>query len=275
MSSKCIERYEPEALDDFRSLKGKGGHFNRGLFIAESEKIVRKILASAFEVPKALMTPEYFEKLRPLIDARHDVTEIYLAPESEMEQIVGYHLHQGLMLAVKIPARGVGGNSHSPQGELEFAHTLPDDFLVVALDAIADAENMGAIIRNAAAFGAHALIVDDRSCNPYLRRSVRVSMGTVVDVEIIRVSDLASALQELKALRECKIIGAAQGPNAFSLDTTKREGSTVLVFGSEGWGMRRAVIDVCDQLAWIPMQPAVDSLNVAIASGIFLHHFQR
>jgi tRNA G18 (ribose-2'-O)-methylase SpoU len=264
MSAKCIEGYSPDALDVFRSLKGKGGHFDRGLFIAESEKIARTIFASSLEVPKALMTPEYFEQLCPLIDARSDVTEIYLAPKSEMEQIVGYPLHKGLMLAVRIP--------ESKRIE-QAAKTWPDDFLVVALDSIADAENMGAIIRNAAAFGADAIIVDDQSCNPYLRRSVRVSMGTVVDVEIIRVSDLASAIQELKSIGECSVIGAAQGDRAAALDKIARKGSTVLVFGSEGWGMRQEVMDVCDILAWIPMQPSVDSLNVSIASGIFLHHF--
>lgn len=264
MSLKCIEGYAPEALDDFRSLKGKGGHFERGLFIAESEKIARKILASPLEVPRAMMTPEYFEILRELIDARSDETAIYLATESEMEKIVGYHLHQGLMLAVRIPA----SSSVS-----EAAKRWPQDFLVVALDSIADAENMGAIIRNAAAFGADAILVDDQSCNPYLRRSVRVSMGTIVDVEIIRVPDLASALRELKSIRECRIVGAAQAERAVRLDSLQRNGSTVLTFGSEGWGMRKEVMNVCDSLVWIPMQPAVDSLNVAIASGIFLHHF--
>jgi tRNA G18 (ribose-2'-O)-methylase SpoU len=262
----CIEQYPPAALDDFRSLKGKGGHFDRGLFIAESEKIVRKVFASSLEVPKALMTPEYFEMLRPLVDTRPDTTEIYLAPKEEMEQIIGYHLHQGVMLAVRMP------ESKSVE---DAAKGWPADFLIVALDSIADAENMGAIIRNAAAFGADAIIVDDQSCNPYLRRSVRVSMGTVVDVEIVPVTDLASALQELKTLRSCNVIGAGQGEGAVNLDSIERKGSTVLVFGSEGWGMQREVIDKCDTLAWIPMQPSVDSLNVSIASGIFMHHFMK
>src|SRR5579871_2666200 len=164
---RVIQDFAADALDDFRSLKGKGGHFERGLFIAESEKIARKLFASALEVPKALMTEEHFDVLRPLIEQRADTTEIYLAPKAAMEAIIGYHLHQGVMLAVKIP------ETHSIE---DAAKAWPEKFLAVALDGIADAENMGAIIRTAAAFGANAIIVDDQSCNPYLRRSVRVSM---------------------------------------------------------------------------------------------------
>src|ERR1044071_3463207 len=127
MSARSIEHYAPEALDDFRSLKGKGGHFDRGFFIAESEKIARKIFASVLEIPKALMTPEYYELLRPLIDARSDVTDVYLAPKSQMQQIIGYPPHQGVMLAVRLPP---------PLNEevlKEWCLRLPEAFLVVAL----------------------------------------------------------------------------------------------------------------------------------------------
>ncbi len=266
MSFRVIDSYDPDAVQDFRSLKGKGGHFDRGLFIAESEKVVAKILASPFEVPKAFMTPEQLDSLRPLLENRSDHTDLYVAPKSEMEQIIGYHLHQGVMLAVRIPP---------DRSFADLVAQWPEPFLAVALDGIADAENMGAIIRTAAAFGAQAILVDAQSCNPYLRRSVRVSMGTIVDIEIVHVPDLAGALLQLHTERLCRIIGAAITKESIPLDAVERQGSVILVFGSEGWGLRREVMDVCDVLVEIPMQPNVDSLNVAIASGIILHSFAR
>jgi tRNA G18 (ribose-2'-O)-methylase SpoU len=266
MPYRLIVSYDPEAIDDFRSLKGKGGPLTKGLFIAESERIAHKILASPFEVPKAFMTPEQLDSLRALLERRSDHTDIFVAPKSEMEQIIGYHLHQGVMLAVRIPAN---------RALVEVASHWPEPFLAVALDGITDAENMGAIIRTAAAFGAQAIIVDDQSCNPYLRRSVRVSMGKIVDIEIARVPDLAGALSQVRSERPCRIIGAALTNESLSLDEVERQGSVILVFGSEGWGLRREVMDACDQLVRIPMNANVDSLNVAIASGIFLHEFSR
>ncbi len=265
MSYNLIRQYDPTAVDDFRSLRGKGGLFEKGLFIAESEKIVRKMLESTIEVPSAFMTEEHFENLQPLFDARNDSTNIFLASKEEMEKVVGYPLHQGIMLACRIPEN---------RELLLAAKQWQSPWMAIALDAIADAENMGAIIRNAAAFGASAVIVDEQSCNPYLRRSVRVSMGTIVDVAIIFVDDLANSLRAMKASPNVRIIGAALREDSLDLSEVTPSGNTILVFGSEGWGLRESVAQECDILAKIPMAPGIDSLNVAIASGIFMHHLR-
>src|ERR1035437_3710484 len=103
MSYHIIREYSPSAVDDFRSLKGKGGHFKKGLFIAEGEKVVRKVLESKLDVASAYVTEEHFKNLQDLFEDRKDATDIYLATKSEMEKIIGYQLHQGVMLAVRIP----------------------------------------------------------------------------------------------------------------------------------------------------------------------------
>jgi tRNA G18 (ribose-2'-O)-methylase SpoU len=269
MSFYLFESYDPSEVDDFRSLKGKSGHIERGLFIAESPKIVRKILGSSLAIESAFLTPEYFSEFREAFEAHVGESKIFLAPIAVMEKIVGYNLHQGVMLAVKIPKR---------RSLKEAVRTWPEPFLVIALDGIADAENMGAIIRNAAAFGANAILVDDQSCSPYLRRSVRVSMGTIVDVEVIPVSNLAKALQEIDPIgpiRYLSIIGASLGEGSVDLTEVSAEGNIIIVFGSEGWGLRKEVMEACDVLARIPISESVDSLNVAIASGIFLYYFRQ
>jgi tRNA G18 (ribose-2'-O)-methylase SpoU len=265
MAYTLIQKYDPSAVDVFRSLKGKAGPFEKGLFIAESEKIVKKVLESSIEVRSAYLTEEHFENLQPLFVARDGSTDVFLASKEEMEKIVGYPLHQGIMLACRIPEN---------RPLLTGAQKWKSPWMAVALDAIADAENMGAIIRNAAAFGASAVIVDEQSCNPWLRRSVRVSMGTIVDIEIIRVPDLAESLRALKDARNVCIVGAALRKDSLDLSELSPSGNTVIVFGSEGWGLRESVAKECDILARIPMAPGIDSLNVAIASGIFMHHLR-
>jgi tRNA G18 (ribose-2'-O)-methylase SpoU len=265
MTHNIIREYTPSAVEDFRSLKGKGGHFEKGLFIAEGEKVVRKVLESSLEIASAYMTEGYFEQLEPYFKMRSGPTDIYLATKEEMEQVIGYHLHQGVMLAVRIPK-----NRALSEAVLEWK----SPWIAIALDGIADAENMGAIIRNAAAFGATAVIVDEKSCNPWLRRSVRVSMGTIVDVEIIFVKDLAIALQNIRQIGPIHRIGAALSAQSVDLTQVSTEGNALLVFGSEGWGLRKEVADACDVLAKIPISANVDSLNVAVASGIFMERFR-
>src|SRR5581483_5914070 len=266
MSYRIHYDYPAEAVQYFRSLKGKGGLSEQGLFIAEGEKIARKVLGHQLEIAAAYLTEERFQILKPLFEDRSGPTDIFLAPKEEMERVVGYPLHQGIMLAARIPIRRTLEEAMSD---------WRSPWMGVALDSIADAENMGGNIRNAAAFGAKAVIVDDQSCDPWLRRSVRVSMGTIVDVEIIRVDDLPLALETLGRTGFIRRIGASLSETSVALNEVDWEGDAIFVFGSEGWGLRPAVAEACDWLAKIPIAPQVDSLNVGVASGIFMNWFRR
>lgn len=260
---QIFTEYEAEAVTDFQSLKGKSGHLDRGLFIAENPKVIEHVLESLLRIRAAYLTEEFLERFRPAFEAREELVRAYVAPKSTMETIVGYPLHQGAMLTVEIPTTS----------DL-FDADLPSPWFAVSLDGIADAENMGAIVRNCAAFGITSIIIDDRSCNPYLRRAVRVSMGTIADVTIYRVPHLAPALERLRS-NSVSVIGAALGNDSMPLSTATRHDRTVLVFGSEGWGMRESVRRACSELRSIPMSQNIDSLNVAIASGIFLYEYTR
>jgi 23S rRNA (guanosine2251-2'-O)-methyltransferase len=270
-----ITEFNPHDVRFFTSLKGKGGYFTEGIFIAEGPKIVPIMLRSSrLQVHSGFMTEEYYQQLLPLIDP---AVPIYVAPKAAMEKIVGYDLHQGVMLAVRIP----------PSLTIEEAVAWwRKPALVLALDSIADAENMGSLIRNAAAFGCDCVLVDEQSCNPFLRRSVRVSMGTIAEIEIVRVKDLAGALKEIRVdlmdkvdamhrHARTQIIGAVLDDSAaplFQLDLTQ---STVFVLGAEGTGIRASVLAVCDSRAIIPMAKGIDSLNVSVASSVFLYETVR
>jgi tRNA G18 (ribose-2'-O)-methylase SpoU len=249
----------PRELSFFRSLKGKGGHLDEGIYIVENPKIVEKVLASNAEVASAYMTAEYLAQYATQLERRDGVTTtVIVGNKQDMESIVGYDLHQGVMLAVRIPST------------LEDPYSPEPLSMTVALDSIADAENMGALIRNAAAFHADALVADAQSCHPYLRRSVRVSMGTIVDVDVRRVASLPDFLFSMKS-QGSRIVGAALGEHSTPLNECDLTGNLTLVFGAEGRGLRREVIQACDELLEIPMSLDVDSLNVAVANGIVLN----
>lgn len=248
-------------LDYFQSLKGKGGHLADGIFIAEGPKIVSHVLASNCEVPYALLTPEFFEKYQSLFAEREGITHVHLAGKGEMEKIVGYPLHQGVMLAAKIP-------EEKPLEQLVRARPVT----LVALEGIADAENMGTLIRTAAAFGATAVAIDATCCHPFLRRSVRVSMGTVVNVPIVRVSSIGELITQLQQIKPVQIVAAALEEKSCDLRDVIWERDVAILFGAEGTGLTSAALKQTDSIAHVSMAPGIDSLNVGVACGIFLHH---
>jgi tRNA G18 (ribose-2'-O)-methylase SpoU len=249
-------------IDLFRSLRGKVGHIEIGVFIAEGPKIVPIVLKSELRIKAGLMTEHWLTRLESILLQRVDDIEITILDKAEMEGIVGYPLHQGIMLAVEIPA---SLNLHN------IIERSPHPQTVVALDSIADAENMGTIIRNSAAFGITALLVDSQSCHPFLRRSVRVSMGTIVGLTLVQVPDLAEALLQLRSAGH-QLVATTLSDRSLSLHTIDLPSDVTLVFGAEGTGITKRVLEVCDLEAQIPISTGVDSLNVGVANGIVLFH---
>ncbi len=266
---------DPEGLlQHFRTLRGRSGQLDEGIFIAESPKIVERVLASQMGVDLLYATAEFVSDLQPLLESRPETVRVVVAPKEEMEKVVGYHLHQGVMLAAKVPSI----SEHAEVCEIvEFAKTRGSAFTIVALDSIADPENMGGIIRTCAAFGVDAMLVDKQSCHPFLRRSVRVSMGNIVNLPIFRVEDLHETLRGLKqSLRSSPgvtIFGAALTPESVHLEHVPNERPRVLLFGSEGVGIRPSLMELCDSLVEIPMAKGVSSLNVGVACGVVLYKF--
>lgn len=249
----------------FASLKGVSGHIRDGMFVAEGPKIVEHVLRSNADVPFGFMTEEFFAHFEPMFSSRAgEITRIHVAPKSEMEAIVGFSLHQGVMLAARIPT--------APDLSELLEGNGPRT--IVALEGIADAENMGTIVRTCAAFGVDALIVDQTSCHPFLRRSVRVSMGTVIDLRIIISEDLPGLVTELQA-RDLQTIAAALTKEALPLNRAQFSSRVALLFGAEGTGLTKPLIDLTKTAVAIPMAPGIDSLNVGVACGIFLHERMR
>lgn len=239
----------------------------RGVFIAEAEKIVTRLLESDIEVISLYLTEEHFESKKSLLE-RHEQASaagIFIASKKEMERIVGFTLHQGILAAANIPAEKtldeITGKSPRPQ-------------VFVVVDSIADAENMGAIYRTSLAAGATAIIMDERSVSPWMRRTVRVSMGAVFELPTVTVAGLASWIRGLNAIN-IRTFAAALTEKAEPIWEQDFRQSLAIVFGSEGQGIRKEILDVCSKEVMIPMPEKVDSLNVAVAQGMMLYEVMR
>lgn len=240
-------------LAPYRTLRRPEEHYRQRIFVAEGAKVVHRLLDSNLEVISILLTREWYERLSP-----PDSILIYIADQKLLETIVGYRLHQGVMAVARMPQ------------EPSLASINPR--LIVALDGLIHAENVGVIVRNCAAFGADAVIVDPSSSSPYLRRAVRNSMGTVFRMPILHVPNLAQQLSSLRP--QFQIAGADPAGIATIYDVELAE-KLVVVFGNEGEGISSEVRNICDLLVSIPMHHNTDSLNVASASAVFLYEMNR
>jgi len=255
-----------EDLQPYRTLRRAADHVKQGIFVAEGEKVVRRLLETDLQVISLLVTESWLEELTPLLERRQEEIKVWLASKSLLESIVGFQLHKGVMALGRIPR---------PLALIEILETLQRPYLLVALDGLTNADNVGVIVRNCVAFAAGALIVPRNTSSPYLRRSVRMSMGAVFQLPVAHVEKLPETLRELAARYATRIIAAHPHQAATRIDDSDLTGDVCIVFGSEGAGISEEVLQTCSERATIPIAPGTDSLNVASASAIFLFEAQR
>lgn len=183
-----------------------------------------------------------------------------------LEETAGYRFHRGVIGLAKQP-------EEVPQVQALMDELGPEATVVVC-PRLADAANVGAIIRNAAALGAEGVILGAEGASPFDRKAVRASSGAVFRVPV-RIADAGQILRCLKAAG-FYLIGTSGGEEATELDETDEiEGRVALVIGSEADGLGSFWMKACDQLVRIPMQAGVESLNAAAASAVCLWELRR
>lgn len=263
MTVHPVETLDLPELAPYRTLRRPLEHYQQGIFIAEGEKVVRRLLDSGLVVVTMLMTPEWFEHFRPLAETRP--LTVYLASRALCETIVGYSLHQGIMAIARIPAPTALERLLAPERE---------DLLLVALDDLEHAENVGVVARNCAAFGADGILVGETSSSPWLRRAVRNSMGAVFRMPVVPVDDLAACIAG--PLRAHGVVTIAAHPHETRpLHDWQMPRRMCVVLGNEGLGVSAKILRACDERVSIPMANDIDSLNVASASAVFLAEIVR
>ncbi|HTK82690.1 MAG TPA: RNA methyltransferase [Bacteroidota bacterium] len=262
----AVQSLEAAALQPYRTLRRPMDHMREGIFVAEGEKVVRRLLASELSVVSMLMTQEWFDRL---FDVESGAVgkrfEVYVAEKKIVEAIVGYNLHQGIMAVGKVP---------EPKSLETTIASIETPHFLVALDGLVNAENVGVVVRNCAAFGVGAVIAGETSSSPYLRRAVRNSMGTVFQLPIIHSENLRETLQGLHRSHNIDIV-AAHVRATSTIDKSDFTKSTCIVLGHEGEGISQNILDICTAQVAIPMMNGTDSLNVASASAAFLYEVRR
>ena len=134
-------------------------------------------------------------------------------------------------------------------------------------------ENIGSLVRLAAGFGADALILGERCHDPFFRQAIRVSMGTIFSLPLVQSDDLRRDMLRLKHEWQVELIATVLDKQAESLESARASPRMGLLFGNEAQGLSPDDIALCDRKVMIPMKLGTDSLNVAVAAGIFLYHF--
>ncbi len=235
-------RYEPEG----------------GLFLAESEKVIRRALAAGFRPRSYLMGERWLTDLADLVlAAEADGIPVFTGPAATIERLTGFHLHRGALASMqRLPLPSL-------------AQTLADARRVFVLEDIVDHTNVGAIFRSAAALGVDAVLVTPRCADPLYRRAIRVSMGTVFQVPWTRIEPWPGGLDALRAL-EFEVAALALGEQSVSLDelSAAAPDRLALVLGTEGDGLTQRTLSQVDHIVRIPMAGGVDSLNVAAAAAV-------
>jgi tRNA G18 (ribose-2'-O)-methylase SpoU len=254
---------EIDSVDDsrvtlFQSLKLSSGRFEEnGVFLVEGEIALRALLKSKRKIQCLFMDHVHYEMMNEAILARlGDVSfPCYVAKKETMSELVGFHLHQGVLAMGYRPDPVSGSEMRYP---------------AIALNGIDKAENVGTIIRTGLAFGVSSFIVDAKSTDPYVRRAVRVSMGAVCFARIQYVDFLYKALGDLVTGDTRNVILLEQGDISMPVPA-QLPSFDVIVIGNEGEGVDEKLFELADGVYEIPMDRSnIGSLNVSVALGVAL-----
>jgi tRNA G18 (ribose-2'-O)-methylase SpoU len=230
-----------------------------GLYLAESSKVIERALRAGHQ-PRSVLAPEsWLADLAPML-VDHPETPVYVGAPEVLEGITGFNLHRGAIASMHRPPRP------DPADLLVHAKT------VVILEDIVDHTNVGAIFRAVAGLGADAVFVTPRCADPLYRRSVRVSMGTVLQVPWTRLPEWPEATPLLHDAG-FEIAALALSDSSVTLHEYSQTAPdrVALLLGTEGDGLSRSALYAADKIITIPMLHGVDSLNVASASAVALY----
>jgi tRNA G18 (ribose-2'-O)-methylase SpoU len=265
--AEVTELDDPEdpRLDDFRDLSTAdrrpdrpGG---RGLVIAEGVVVVQRLLASPYPVRCVLGVRRRIAELAPTLVGV--AAPAYVTSADVMARVVGFHLNRGVLATA------------DRAGQPDVARLADGAHCLAVLEGVGDHENLGALFRNAAAFGVDGVLLGAGCADPLYRRSVRVSMGHVLRVPFAGLQPWPDALALLRG-HGFRIVALTPRADAKPLrEAVSGQDKVALLLGSEGAGLTDVALDAADVAAGIPMSSGVDSLNVATAAAVAFYEVLR
>lgn len=245
----------------YRDIRERDLVGREGRFVAEGEVVLRLLAASGrHKAESVLIDAKRAEKLAPLLAGFDPDVPIYAAGQAVIDAIAGFHLHRGIL--------AIGVRGEAPDAA-DLLAGLGEEAIVLVLFGISNHDNMGGLFRNAAAFGADAVLLDEGCCDPLYRKAIRVSVGHALTVPFASIGG-----DPLRLLAQAGFEALALSPAAATpLHRLERPRRAAVLLGTEGQGLPAEVLAAARAVA-IPMAPGVDSLNVAVTAGIVLHHLR-
>ncbi len=260
-----IDSFDLPALQPYRTMRYQHEHRKQGIFVAEGEKVVRRLIDSSLGMVSVMLPEKWLDEFARLLEPRREELNVFVGPKELLETLIGFSMYQGVLAVGRVP----------PTPDLgTILQSSPSPRLFVATEGLSNALNMGALVRNCAAFGVQVLLVSETCCSPFLRRAVRASMGAVFRLPCLELVSLTEALRALRR-HGIKIVAAHPHGDRRSLVQVDFRQDCCVVLGSEGGGLSPAVLEASEEQVAIPMAADVDSLNVASASSVFLYEASR
>ena len=262
MQTVPIDDIDDPRIEPYRAIRERDVAGREDGFILEGEVVLRAFAkAGRYGLVSVLLAQKRVEKLAPVV-AMLPAAPVYVAPQGVLDAIVGFPIHRGVLAL---------GRRDEPVSAEALIGGMGADALVMVLMGVSNHDNIGGLFRNAAAFGVDAVLLDGACCDPLYRKAIRVSVGGALMVPFARLAPDEDVVGLL--------LGAGFGCLALSpggsvaLGDVRRSGRTALLLGAEGAGLPDTILARTETVS-IPMSGVFDSLNVATASGIALHHLR-
>jgi tRNA G18 (ribose-2'-O)-methylase SpoU len=253
-----------ERLEPYRNLRHEDVTRRGPRFIAEGRLVVKRLLLSRYPTDSILAEPDRLPELEPLIQTD---TPIYVVDQPLIREVAGFNFHRGLLACGRrLP--------FAPIQELD--QFAKDGSLALAAISLNDLENLGSLIRTAAAFGISYFALNRQTADPLCRRVLRVSMGAALKMNFLDMEDALPWFERNKQSGRWRTIAMTLASDSVAMaDAVTGQSPKMIVMGNEGDGLPDAIQQACSVRAIIPMAPGIDSLNVAVAGAIALYEFTR
>jgi tRNA G18 (ribose-2'-O)-methylase SpoU len=257
-----IDDPDDPRLAVYRHLKTHNLTRRDDRFVVEGEKLLDRLLASRFPVVSVLVSERSEASVGPKVP---DGVPLYVMPHARVEALVGFNLHRGVLACgARVAWPGltalVAGAAAGPGATL------------IVCPQVDNPENLGAIVRTADVFGVLAVVTGPRCPDPLSRRVLRVSMGMALRVPVVTCEDLDGPLEALRRDHGYRLAATVLEPPAVALGRYAAPDRLAVLFGCEAHGLDPRWVARCDDRITIPMRPGAESLNLAVAVAVVVHH---
>ena len=251
-------------LTPFRGMRTANWTTASGWFIAEGPRLVERLLRSDYSVHSLLVSSKYADQWAARIP---DESLALVVPEAVIAEVLGFNFHRGVIAC--------GLRKPAVRLRTALAQPLERNRTLLAVYGVQDPENLGGILRSCAALGIEHILIGPGCADPLCRRVLRVSMGTVLNLQLFSSADLISDLTWLREQHGAQSVATTLALDSEPLEQATRNSPLVVLLGNEAHGLPAELQQHSDRRVRIDMQLGTDSLNVSVAAGIVLHYFCR